>query len=345
MVTKKIVGETFALVKEMMEKSGIFDVASLVKDQLNKSMNDTSNGGKQQTGNSQFSQTDDTGSQLSEMTVYENAVRDNTKQKENNRGSTSSEDGLDTSDETNFEGGETANQLNQLLISDIFQDEVRVRARAEDLIPLTLTGVTETARQPKAMTKVLENHDKSQLRLTPEEKAERLIREAEAAKTHMYATPGKVFDSEKIEVYKQFHSAMVEEDYLLVAAHVDSVTLGKIVTGDYVDFAKLIPRDKVLQEDDQRLEVVVRGGKTFWVPAADREVQSIHNFSKWEQAFRIYSDIYLRSHPARSTELIQYNHIIHTAALTYIWDNVYTYDKEFRLHLSRHPERCWGIIL
>ena len=89
----------------------------------------------------------------------------------------------------------------------------------------------------------------------------------------------------------------------------------------------------------------MRGGKTFWVPAADHEVQSIHNFSKWEQAFRVYSDIYLRSHPARSTELIQYNHIIHTAALTYVWDNVYTYDKEFRLHLSRHPERCWGIIL
>ena len=50
---------------------------------------------------------------------------------------------------------------------------------------------------------------------------------------------------------------MVDEDYLLVAAHVDSITLGKIVTGDYVDFAKLIPHDKVLQEDDQCLEVVV----------------------------------------------------------------------------------------
>ena len=89
---------------------------------------------------------------------------------------------------------------------------------------------------------------------------------------------------------------MVDKDYLLVAAHVDSVTLGKIVTGDYVDFAKLIPRDKVLQEDDQCLEVVVRGGRTFWVPAADCEVQSIHNFSKWKQAFRVYSDIYVSLH-------------------------------------------------
>ena len=182
-VTKKIAGETFTLVKEMMEKSGIFDAASLVKDQLNKLMNEGNNVGKCLIGNSQFSQTDDTGSQLSETTVYENTVRDNTKKKETNRGSTFSEEGLDTSDETNFAGEETANLLNQLLISDIFPDEVR-GGRVEEPIPLTSSGVTGL-QPPKPMVKVLEGHYKSQLRLTPEEKAERLIREAEAAKAHV----------------------------------------------------------------------------------------------------------------------------------------------------------------
>ena len=81
--------------------------------------------------------------------VYENAVRDNTKKKETNCGSTSSEDGLNMSDETNFAGDETANQLNQLLISDIFPDEVR--GRAEDPIPLTLTGVMGATQQLKAV--------------------------------------------------------------------------------------------------------------------------------------------------------------------------------------------------
>ena len=49
--------------------------------------------------------------------------------------------------------------------------------------------------------------------------------------------------------------------------------------------------------------------------------------------------------PAKSSELIQYNHIIHTAAQTFSLDNVYRYDREFRLHVARHHNRSWGVIL
>ena len=92
----------------------------------------------------------------------------------------------------------------------------------------------------------LEMHDCRQERLTPEEKAEHLIKEAEAAKARIFTTPGKDSD-----LNKQFHSVLVDEDYLLVASHVDSNMYNRIIQGDYVDFSKLIPRDKVLQEDDQ----------------------------------------------------------------------------------------------
>ena len=89
--------------------------------------------------------------------------------------------------------------------------------------------------------------------------------------------------------------------------------------------------------------MVIKGGKTYWSPVV--ESTSINSFGKLEQAFRVFSDIFLRHYPAKSTELIQYNHIIHTASLTYVWENVYSYDKDFRLHISRHPTRSWGIIL
>ena len=121
----------------------------------------------------------------------------------------------------------------------------------------------------------------------------------------------------------------MDEDYLLVAAHIDTNTYNKIISGEYVDFARLIPRDRVLQEDDQHFEMIFRGGQAFWIPAGEKDLQSIHNFNRWEQAFRVYSDIYLHKHPTRSTELIQYNHIIHSASLTYVWENVYSYDKDF----------------
>ena len=123
----------------------------------------------------------------------------------------------------------------------------------------------------------------------------------------------------------------------------DETTCAKIVKGEYVDFGKLLPKDRILVEEDGRMELVIKNGKTFRVPAADGV--SINNFSKWEQAFRIYSNIYTTQFPHCATELIQYNHVIHSIAGLYTWDNVYSYDKEFRTHLAKHPERSWSVIL
>ena len=53
----------------------------------------------------------------------------------------------------------------------------------------------------------------------------------------------------------------------------------------------------------------------------------------------------MRAHPHRAAELAQYNHLIHTAAQSFVWDNVYMYDKDFRLHLANHPQRSWSLIL
>ena len=89
--------------------------------------------------------------------------------------------------------------------------------------------------------------------------------------------------------------------------------------------------------------MIIKNGRTFYVPVQDS--MSISGFGKWESAFRIYSNVYTTAHPNRASELIQYNNIIHMASLKYIWDNVYMYDKDFRLHLSKYPNRSWAIIL
>ena len=176
--------------------------------------------------------------------------------------------------------------------------------------------------------------------LTPEEKAERLIREAENAKAKIFAPQGKgILDKRQNFEF----TAKIDEEYSIVGAHVNTATQQKIIKGDYVDFGKLLPRDKIAVEEDSRFELVMRNGRTFWSPVSDSV--SINSFSKWEQAFRVYSNIYTREHPRKSTELIQYNHIIHTIAQGYTWNNVYAYDKDFRLHLSKHTEQNWGLIL
>ena len=135
----------------------------------------------------------------------------------------------------------------------------------------------------------------------------------------------------------------MDEDYLVVGAHIDELTKAKIVKGEYVDFSKLLPRDRIATEEDGRMELIIKNGKTYWTPVT--ETVSINGFSKWEKAFRVFSNIYTTQYPAKASELIQYNHIIHSIAATYSWDNVNAYDKEFRMHLSKHPEHSWAVIL
>ena len=84
---------------------------------------------------------------------------------------------------------------------------------------------------------------------------------------------------------------------------------------------------------------------TFLSPVSDRDNAHINSYSKWEQTFRIYSNVLTSKFPQKSPELLQYNHTIHSASTTYFWENVYTYDREFRQHIARHPKRPWSVIL
>ena len=174
----------------------------------------------------------------------------------------------------------------------------------------------------------------------PEAIADDIVRDTELAKARIFDILGKHSD-----IPQEFiHSMLVDESYCSVAAHIDSAICSKIIQGHYVDFAKLVPCDRVLTKEDNRVHLVMKGGGTFFVPVNDCST-NITNVHKWDQAFRVFSDIYCQAHPARSTELIQYSYVIHTAVSGYTWDNVYSYDKDFRIHIVQNPRRSWAIIL
>ena len=169
-----------------------------------------------------------------------------------------------------------------------------------------------------------------------------IIQDAEQSKAQMYETPGEKELS--LPEGRIFNS--IDDDYMTVVAHVDLAIEKKIAQGIYVDFAKLIPKDKVTQGDsDHRMELISKGGMTYFVPVSDRENQQIVNFHVWVKAFRVFSHIYMRYHPERTVELIEYNFMIHSASVTFTWDNVYAYNRDFRLHMERHPAQNWGLIL
>ena len=142
------------------------------------------------------------------------------------------------------------------------------------------------------------------------------------------------------------HSVMVDQNYLMVATHIDESLKRKIINGEYVDFACLLPRDRVETQESQHYELVNRNGQAWYELYMTHQGNgNITSYSKWEQAFRVFSDIYTRQFPARGPEFVQYNHVIYSAATTYIWENVYKYDREFCVHMSQFPMRSWSIIL
>ena len=254
---------------------------------------------------------------ISEETIYKRVVE---KCKPYGRNSSSSEEDVDSSSEFV--------ELNQVLNS-IAANQTSEKVVATQPQPGTLRGV---------QNKELDDTDV---------RAEKAIRQVEIAKGRIFANSGKRYDGDslfQIDVAREMiHSVLVDEEYSVVGNHLDESTISEIKRGDYVDFGKLLPRDCIAIEEDHRLQPIYKDGQVYWQPPM--ETGNISSYTKWEQAFKVYAKIYTKYHPQRALELIQYSHDIHSAFLTFIWENVYLYDKEFRLHLAKHPMRRWGVIL
>ena len=177
-------------------------------------------------------------------------------------------------------------------------------------------------------------------------RSEVMIRDAEASRVQVNGTPGKNRTGEAVPL-SFLHSAYIDEEYLVMGSHLEEALIKKIKNHEFVDFGKLLPRDKInVEEDNQRMELINQNGMTYWSPVSHREsTNSINSFSKWETTFRVFSNVYTTEYPFKVAELLQYAHVIYTASQTYYWDNVYLYDKEFRFHMSKHPQRSWSLIL
>ena len=252
---------------------------------------------------------------LSEVTVYRNAV-------EMKRGSSSSED-FDTSEEQE-----------SLMVNLNVSEKAMATADKTPAVDRATTPRQGVPSTPKKKD-------------TAEERSERIIAEAEAARARIYNAIGAnqlIPINLNVDRPMANFSYQMDEDYLFVASHVDEVIRQKIINGEYVDFIKLIRKDKMSEEEEQKMIMVNKGGMSYWVPMSHRN-QTISSYSKWDQAFRVFLDIYTMNHANRTSELIQYGHIIQTASMTYAWENVYFYDREFRRHMERHPTCSWGVIL
>ena len=269
----------------------------------------------------------------SETTIYKNAVewqnaseiekgflslhKDYEQSVNNKRGSTSSEDQIDMSDELIEE-----NLVSGVGVANVPGSDTRLS--------------TSGGRPQPALAMEVAEQDGLSV-------AQRMIKEAETTHSRMTATKGECELQPNLTGF--LHSAFVDEEYMVIGSHIEDSICKKIINHEYVDFAKLLPRDRVGIEDDQRMELINQNGFSFWTPVVNSEIGQISSFSKWELAFRVFANIYTTKYPNKAAELIQYSHVIHMASQTYSWDNMYYYDREFHIHMSRHPQHSWAVIL
>ena len=114
------------------------------------------------------------------------------------------------------------------------------------------------------------------------EQARKMIREAEALKARIAATPGNHPNLLNYLPTDQ-QPSIVDNNYISVGVHIDLTICEKIGRGEFVDFTRLLPCERPAFSDEGRLELVQRAGQTFFVPAIDRDgSNSISNFHKWE---------------------------------------------------------------
>ena len=164
-----------------------------------------------------------------------------------------------------------------------------------------------------------------------ESRVNEYIRNTEVLKANVLEIQGNPPNSPEIILPNQFmRTAIMDEDYLIVSAHVDKNLECRIHNGDYIDFARLLPCDRVQMQLDNHVELVNHNSHLTCAPINDSPAGTITSFAQWEQVFRVFSNIYTRQFPQRAAELIQYNHVIHTAAMSFAWNNVYAYDIDFR---------------
>ena len=225
-----------------------------------------------------------------------------------------------------FQGKESdglrTNNIDQQLSSDELEfssDEsglVEDKAKGDNLDPLS-------ANMIRKYIEIQNNKEKDAV--------EKMIVDAECGKAQILKPPGNI----------DLSTAEIDDKFFHSSSHIDKKLKEKIERGEFVDLEKLLPKERVLHPGG-KLNVINKDGRSYFVPANEKEPPTINSLKRWEQAFEAYATIYTNVHPDRSSEIFRYIYNIREAASMYIWDNVYSYDIKFHEMMHDYPQRNWG---
>lgn len=122
-----------------------------------------------------------------------------------------------------------------------------------------------------------------------------------------------------------------------------SLTLGvddklrrSIHEGQYVKFASLLPPEN--ESTDNRYRSVEKEGQLIFVKHSEKN--SIHNITKWMEAFHIFVAVYSEKSPHEIGSLMTYAQTIQKIASTCGDQAALYYDEKFRKWREKDPAAC-----
>ena len=217
---------------------------------------------KQQRGQGKFDLGQmEIGGSPSELTIYKRAVPMCTDEHDNvKRISNSSEEMVDISDES-AEGFDNTNVVVQNISDRRWIEDRRETTRPSAGRYIEDGQVAHSSRQepPPLM------RPRPQI---PTSEQDQLVRDAERSKARILEVPGKFHevdhnpDNFKNDFLNRMsgefaHSMLVDEEFSMVASHVDEATRRKIANTEYVDFVRLLPRDEIaVDQESGRLSIL-----------------------------------------------------------------------------------------
>ena len=97
---------------------------------------------------------------------------------------------------------------------------------------------------------------------------DRMIKEVKNARARVFTSKGK--DDVNIVSRQNLSYSAMDEEYLVIGGHADSALQQKIIDFEYIDFARLILKDRIARiEEYQCFELVVKGNSTFFAPVSE----------------------------------------------------------------------------
>lgn len=254
---------------------------------------------------------------------------------------------------------------------------------ADDNVEFNFAGKSaqqqQQRQQPQANRQVFDLEADTRNRARA--RANTVVREAENAKTLLLKPPGKesqalelnqlpLDDTERpppqrvasnqmseaqesvfqaMDDSKYFQAFKIDQEFSCLTARVNPEVKRRIELGQYINLQRLLPKFKVDPNDDyDKYRMVSKDGYSYFVD--DKESSNkedglpINSIVRWDQAFRVYSAIYLAANPNKVGEIAEYTQNIHKWALTYPWQRVYNYDILFRQLVEKKPTRPWDVV-